>query len=1057
MLRRREDLRRNFVRANSAVAVILFALLALAVAAVVASLRASHNQELAEAATRERQSQLADSLRAQARAVRLAGQVGRRFDALTAISNAVAFGASTELRSEAIACLALTDVTIAQSWPQVGDAPALAFVTFDESLSRYATSPDNRQIDLINTAASNQVVRLDLEALPGGVGRRSAGFVFSPDGRYLAARLIGGGTVVWETATGRVTFNCLTNGEFLTGGMPAFTQDSRALIFCDLRSGTNLVRLNVASGEVKRLLVATGPKRLFVLHPQGQRVAVANQDTVEIWNLATGACERRLEYAGSVTALAWSGDGRLLAAGTIDGDLSIRDLELGTVRQLNAHRAAILRVLFNPHGEEICTYGEDGNSRLWEAVSGRPLLTLEGMALQFSAAGQRLGFYRPGTGLGIWQLARADAYQILRERNSARGAGWKSDLSSDGRWLALANANELYVWDLDSRRPPLTLSLTNLHSVFWHPHEPVLFLVRDGRIETRSVTPAEPAANVAAQLAPPKVLNLPAGHYPAMAAISGDARILAFVDDDGILLIGGMDRTNRFVQTAQLANPSGPLGSGSATGSGRLAVSPDGQWVATVDMFTVAAPHVFDARTGQLVKVLPTATAAVAFSPDGRWLATCGLKEFALWSVGDWSQVWHRPRSGGTSLYGGIAFAGDSATLAVTESLGVVGLVDRATGLELAGFTPPELPSNAGVRMSADGRRIVVPTLNSMLQVWEVAAVRGKLAELGLDWGQTAAAAPPAFTRSHLKWASPASAIMFGLACVTPATFFALWSLRRHRRLLHQFVQSEAAAQRRNRELEMAKIELMHGQKMNALGTLAAGIAHDFNNLLSVIRMSNQLIRRAGSGNPDVAEEVASIEEAVQQGKQVVGSMLGFSRKRIGDDGRCDLGEVVEETVSLLSREFLSGIELTLTLDRHAPAVQIGRGRIEQILLNLVVNAAEAMKGQGKLVIAVQPARPEPVENFVLRPRPGASLVELRVTDSGAGLAPKILPRIFEPFFTTKNSGSKQGTGLGLSMVYTIAEQAGLGIAVESMAGRGATFRILLPAWPPEAKAKTPQ
>ena len=203
------------------------------------------------------------------------------------------------------------------------------------------------------------------------------------------------------------------------------------------------------------------------------------------------------------------------------------------------------------------------------------------------------------------------------------------------------------------------------------------------------------------------------------------------------------------------------------------------------------------------------------------------------------------------------------------------------------------------------------------------------------------------------------------------------------------------------------------------------------------------------------SEEVASIEEAVQHGKQVVGSMLGFSRKRVGDDGRCDLGEVVEETVSLLSREFLSGIELTLTLDRDAPAVQIGRGRIEQILLNLVVNAAEAMKGQGKLGISVQPAHPEPAENFVLRPRPGALLVELRVTDSGAGLAPEIRPRIFEPFFTTKNSGAKQGTGLGLSMVYTIAEQEGLGIAVESMAGRGATFRILLPAWPPEEKAKT--
>jgi signal transduction histidine kinase len=130
-------------------------------------------------------------------------------------------------------------------------------------------------------------------------------------------------------------------------------------------------------------------------------------------------------------------------------------------------------------------------------------------------------------------------------------------------------------------------------------------------------------------------------------------------------------------------------------------------------------------------------------------------------------------------------------------------------------------------------------------------------------------------------------AIMFGLACVTPAAFFALWSLRRHRRLLQQFVQNEAEAQRRRHELEAAKEELMHSQKMKALGTLAAGIAHDFNNLLSVIRMANKLIGRGTRENPDLTEEVVSIEKAVQRGKQVVSSIpdprliFGFGKKSL--------------------------------------------------------------------------------------------------------------------------------------------------------------------------------
>jgi len=386
--------------------------------------------------------------------------------------------------------------------------------------------------------------------------------------------------------------------------------------------------------------------------------------------------------------------------------------------------------------------------------------------------------------------------------------------------------------------------------------------------------------------------------------------------------------------------------------------------------------------------------------------------------------------------------------LAVTKSDHVVGLLDRATGAELAAFTPPDLPSNAGVRISADGSRIVVPTLNDAMHVWDLRTIRRELAALGLDWGQAPAATSPAPVNPRPGWASPTAAILFGLACVALAAFFSLWALRRHRGLLQQFVQSEAEAQRRSRELEVAKVELMHSQKMKALGTLAAGIAHDFNNLLSVIRMSNKLIGRATQGRADVAEEVTNIEDAVQQGKQVVASMLGYSREGTDANGECDFDDVVEETVSLLSKEFLSGIELMLALDRNAPPVTVGRGRLEQVLMNLIVNAAEAMKGRGKLKIGVHARAPELNVNFVLRPQSAARYVELSVADSGPGIAPEVLPRIFEPFFTTKTTGVRQGTGLGLSMVFTIAEQEGLGLAVETEPGRGTIFLVLVPCAP---------
>jgi signal transduction histidine kinase len=1051
LLRQREVLRRNLVRANSVVAVILLALLALALAAVIASIRAEQNRELAEAASRERKEQLGQSLRAQARALRYSGQAGQRFAALAAISNAAALGPSTELRSDAIACLALTDVSTEWRWPQATYAPAFAF---DATLQRCAFSPDGRHITFLGKATDSATLDLDVSEAHVAPGAQSAGLVISPSGRFLAARLYPGGAVVWEASSGRITFVCSTNGVFAPGGMPSFTEDEQSLVFSEPRWGTNLLRADLNSGRVESLPIPLAPARVYQMHPQGHRVAVANGNELQLLNLETGSLERKAEFAPKVSALAWSRNGRTLAAGSTDGHVCLWDVENGSLRQLFGHRTTAIRLLFSPNGERLCVSGADGTSQLLETDSGEAMLTMQGTAFQFSEDGQ-LAFYRHGTGLGVWRIAPAVGYQVRRERSTGRGEGWKSDLSPDGRWLALIDWDTMYVWDLDSTRPPLVMHLTNPNTLFWHPSEPILYLVMDRHMETRSVAPAAPESEVAVQVGSPNLLPLPEGVKPLMAAISRDTKTLAIVDTDGILRITDPNRTNGFVTARQKANASGPLGSGSSTGTGRLAVSPDGRWVATVDMALAPAPHIFDAASGQLVKELPTDTAAVEFSPDGRWLVTSGMREIALWSVGNWSQIWRRSRSGMPGFVGAAAFSGGGSMLAVTKSSSTIGLLDRATGGELAEFTPPETLSDAGLRMSADGRRIVAPTLNSLMQVWDLSAIRHELEPLGLDWGKSPDL-PIYKPKPLFAWASPTSALLLGLGCMTTGAIFALRALGQHRRLFQQFVQSEADAERRNRELEVAKVELMHSQKMKALGTLAAGIAHDFNNLLSVIRMSNTLIGRAAKSGADVAEEVANIEDAVQQGKQVVSSMLGFSREQDNGEGECDLGEAVEEAVSLLSREFLSGIELTLALDRNAPAVQVGRGRIEQILLNLVVNASEAMKGQGKLEIAVHRHRSQQTDRLVLRPREADALVELKVADSGSGIALEILPRIFEPFFTTKTAGAAQGTGLGLSMVYSIAEKEGLGIQVESLPGRGTTFRILLPAGEARKKTKPP-
>jgi len=277
------------------------------------------------------------------------------------------------------------------------------------------------------------------------------------------------------------------------------------------------------------------------------------------------------------------------------------------------------------------------------------------------------------------------------------------------------------------------------------------------------------------------------------------------------------------------------------------------------------------------------------------------------------------------------------------------------------------------------------------------------------------------------------------------AMFTGIFTLRYHQGMVRSYEEVETIVAQRNRELELAQVEVLHSQKMKALGTLAAGIAHDFNNLLSVIRMGNNLQGRPDISAEDKSESGGAVERAVEQGKKVVRSMLGYSRERTDGPQTFSVPELVDEVVLLLNKQFLGGLTLTLELDPHTRPVKGARGRLEQILLNLVVNATEAMEGKGRLRIAVRDAT-EADGEFILRPRPTERYVELEVSDTGPGIEPGVRDRVFEPFFSTKPQSASSGTGLGLSLVHSLAEQEGMGIRLESGPGRGTSFTILIPA-----------
>ena len=237
--------------------------------------------------------------------------------------------------------------------------------------------------------------------------------------------------------------------------------------------------------------------------------------------------------------------------------------------------------------------------------------------------------------------------------------------------------------------------------------------------------------------------------------------------------------------------------------------------------------------------------------------------------------------------------------------------------------------------------------------------------------------------------------------------------------------------------------ELRHAQKMEAVGQLAGGIAHEFNNYLGVILGYSELMSEEAAKNDVLRKYVREIKTATQHAASLTRQLLAFSRKQLPEPQVLDLNQVIWEGHNLLRRLVPANIEVVPVLASTIGRVKIDVAQIQQILVNLLVNARDAMPEGGKIFIETTNAELE--EAFVSQHvglRPG-SYVRLSIRDNGVGISPEARSHLFEPFYTTKEPG--KGTGLGLSTVYGIVKQAGGYIQVESMESKGTTFHLYFP------------
>jgi PAS domain S-box-containing protein len=236
--------------------------------------------------------------------------------------------------------------------------------------------------------------------------------------------------------------------------------------------------------------------------------------------------------------------------------------------------------------------------------------------------------------------------------------------------------------------------------------------------------------------------------------------------------------------------------------------------------------------------------------------------------------------------------------------------------------------------------------------------------------------------------------------------------------------------------------QLRQSQKLEALGTLAGGVAHDFNNLLVVISGQAQLLKAKMEHDETCLTKVEAIHQAAKKASALTSKLLAFSRKQVLEERIVDVGQLVLDLQKMLRRLLPEDIELEAVAESDQALVMADPSQLEQVIINLVVNARDAVAPGGAIRVDVDvPDGSAPLPCCDL-PQAHGPVVRLRVSDNGGGMAPDVASRVFEPFFTTKGDG---GTGLGLAMVYGTVKQSGGDVRLDTEPGHGTTVSICLP------------
>jgi eukaryotic-like serine/threonine-protein kinase len=705
-------------------ATVILLLLTLLGTSITAALRIERARKTAVIAQQKAIGELWKSYLDQARARRWSGRSGRRFESLRAITNAAAIRKTIELRNEAIAALAVSDMFPIGGEPRTKQKTDRLAIDF--ARNRYLLS-DSQGVTIRRLDNGAELFRVS-----NGSSRIELA-TFSADGSLVLLNYFDGSDRVWNVAEGRFIWESKEGLE-----STSLSSDSQNLAY----STTNrqLVILSFKHPEHPKTIAL--PTLIWGLcwNPDGASIAAMGEKQVLVIGLETAKVTAHFPFDRQPISIVWHPDGKRLVEGGDEQIIHLLDVPAAKeIAVLEGHLGDVTALRCSPDGTLLASDSWDGTLRLWDLASLKNVMTVSAgpEGIEFAPDGRRLSVYS-------WSESRIDLFEILTNAATVQlilagqqrpHSGCALLFGPGGDWLASSEDTALQFWNVESARPIArwenrpsdTLQMLPEGSGLfgWTPdgfYRLVMCPTNASRESTRleRFIPEVPPS-LQSQCPPEFLTKFRAERLPERSGASRDGRTLALAYKDRCYVF---DMNRGALQAV----------TGSQALMKYVSVSPDARWVATGGWHNRNV-KIWDAATGRQEAELPTETMpSVLFSPDGQWLVSSTGGEYRFWHTGDWRPAHRIARSVNGDLPGPMAFSADGKLLAVANSTRNIHLVSPNTGELLAELAP--LPDNeiVALALSADGSELALTRVGAPPELWHLGRIRKDLAALGLDW-----------------------------------------------------------------------------------------------------------------------------------------------------------------------------------------------------------------------------------------------------------------------------------------------------------------------------------